>query len=58
MSYLLPIAIFLFVLAPVLFPAAISVVHAGFRWRRAYWPALAPMPERMTSTRLLAPAAA
>jgi hypothetical protein len=58
MSYLLPIVIFLTVLTPVLLPAAISVVHAGIRWHRAFWPALAAMPERVTAGRLLAPAAA
>ena len=58
MSYLLPTAIFLFVLAPVLVPAAISVVHAGIRLHRTYRPVRAAMPQRMTSGRLLAPAAA
>ena len=55
MSYLLPIAIFLSVLGPVLLPAAISCVHAVNRWTRTYRPATSG---GFASGRLLVPAGA
>lgn len=57
MSYLLPIAIFLSVLAPVLVPAAISCMHAVIRWQRTYRPAPSAVRHAHVG-RLLVPAAA